>query len=249
MNPQTEIETVAVAEHVLTVAFGENGDADFEFTFRMDGTGSCRDVDFSGDPIKFTWEPSGIDGLEGEERSDALRDLAHELFWGEINDQLDDDRVLQEADYGSEEVSFETGSEEELEKLVRLILYSFPSIWDEERTGIELTITAATECADATIDDYCDLMEDGEISDEVKSAIRELVDYALGWNSPTGGHLEYNDGAAGRASGYSETPNALWFSIPRPSFHELAEAREQLLAIFADHEARAEAEKLLRAGE
>lgn len=249
MNPQTEIEPVAIAEHVLTVAFGENGDADFEFTFRMNGTGSCRDVDFSGEPIQFTWEPTGIDGLEGEERSSSLRDLAHDLFWDEINEQLDEDRVLQEDDFGSEEVLFETGNEEELEKLVRLTLYSFPSIWDEERTGIELTISAATECADAAIDDYCDLMEDGEISEEVKSTIRELADYALGWNSPTGGHLEYNDGAANRASGYSETPNSLWFSIPRPSFHELAEAREQLLAAFADHEARAEAELLLRAGE
>ena len=249
MNPRNEIETVAVAEHVLTVAFGENGDADFEFRFRMDGTGSCRDVDFSGDPIKFMWEPSGIDDLEGEERGEALRDLAEGLFWDQINEQLDEDRVLQEVDFGSEEVSFETGSEEELEKLVRLILYSFPSIWDEERTGIELTISAATECADAAIDDYCDLMEDGQIPEEFKSAIRELTDCALGWNSPTGGHLEYNDGAAGRASGYSETPNSLWFSIPRPSFHELAEAREQLLAIFEDHEARTEAEQLLRAGE
>ena len=249
MNPQTEIETVAVQEHVLTVAFGENGDSDFEFAFRMDGTGSCRDVGFGSEPVKFTWEPSGIDGLEGEERSDALRDLAHELFWDEINDQFEDDRVLQEVDFGSEEVSFETGSEEELKRLVNLILYSFPSIWNEERTNIDLTICAATECADAAIDDYCDLMEDGEISNEIKTAIGGLVDYALGWNSPTGGHLEYNDGAADRASGYSETQNSLWFSIPRPSFHELAEAREQLLAAFADHEARAEAEQLLRAGE
>jgi hypothetical protein len=207
MNPQNDIETVAVAEHVLTLAFGENGDADFEFRFRMDGTGLCRDVDFSGEPIQFRWEPSGIDGLEGEERSSTLRDLAHELFWDEINEQLDEDRVLQEVDFGSEEVSFETGCEEELERLVRLILYSFPSIWDEERAGIELTISAATECADAAVDDYCDLMEDGQIPEEFKSAIRELIDHALAWNSPTGGHLEYNDGAAGRASGYSETPN------------------------------------------
>jgi hypothetical protein len=249
MNPQTEIATVVVAEQVLTIAVGDNGDADFEFTFRMDGTGSCRDVDSGGEPIKFTWESKEIDGVEDEERNEALRDLARQIFWDEINNELGDDRVLQSVDFGSEDVSFETGSEEELKRLVNLILYSFSSIWDEERTDIELTICAETEYAHAAIDDYCDLMEDGEISNEIKTAISELVDHALGWNSPAGSHLEYNDGAADRTSGYSETPNTLLYSIPRPSFHELAEAREQLLAAFADHEARAEAEQLLRAGE
>lgn len=248
MNSQTEIETPVVAECLVTVGVGDEG-ADFEFTFHMDGTGSCRDADFGGEPIGFTWEPSAIDGTEGEARSEALRELAQELFWEAINDQLDEDRVLQSIDFGSEEVTFDTGSEEELEKLLRLILYSFSSIWEDEREEIDLTIQAETVCAEADIDDYCELMEDPQISDEVKTAIRELTGYALAWNSPAGSHLEYNDGPTNRASGYSETANTVCFSIPKPSFHELAEAREQLLAVFADHEARNEAERLLGAGE
>lgn len=248
MNSQADIETTAIREHVLTKSVGEDGDANFEFTFRMDGTGSCRDLDFASEPIPFKWQPSEIEDLDGEARSEALRDLAEELFWDRINDQLDDDRVLQSFDFGSEEVEFETGSKEELEKIVQLVLYSFPSIWNEERACIELTLCAATEWEAAEIDNYCELMEGAEIPDAIKAAVRELVGYALGWNSPTGAHLEYNDGAAGRASGYSEIPNTLSFSVPRPSFHELAEAREQLLAIFADHEARTQAEQLLRAG-
>ncbi len=249
MNTQTEIETTAVPEYLVTVGIGDGGDANFEFTFRMDGTGSCKDIDFGSAPIGFAWEPSAIDGMEGEARSEALREMAEDLFWDEINDQLDEDRVLQSIDFGSEEVTFETGSGEELEKLVRLILYSYPSIWEEDRDAIELTILAATESEEAGIDDYCELMEDAEISDGIKTAIRELAAYALGWNSPAGEHLEYNDGAAGRASGYSEIPNTIWLSVPRPSFHELAEAREQLLAIFAGHETRDDAEQLLRAEE
>ena len=249
MNSQIDIEATTIPDHVLTRSVGEDGDANFEFKFRMDGTGSCRDLDFASKPIPFKWQPSEIEDSEGEARSEALGDLAEELFWDQINDQLDDDRVLRSLDFGSEEISFETGSKEELEKIVRLILYSLPSIWAEERTDIELTLCAATEWEAAEIDNYCELMEDGEIPDEIKASIRALVDYALGWNSPTGAHLEYNDGAAGRASGYSEIPNTLWYSVPRPSFHELAEAREQLLAIFEDHEARTEAEQLLRAGE
>ena len=248
MNTQTEIATPVTAECFVTVGVGEEG-ADFEFTFRMDGTGSCRDADFGGEPIGFTWDPKAIDGMEGEARGETLRDLAQELFWETINDQLGDDRVLLSDDFGSEEVTFESESEEELERLVRLILYSFPSIWEEDREEIDLTIMAETECAEADIDDYCELMEDPEISDEVKTAIRGLTGYALGWNSPSGSHLEYNDGPTGRASGYSETANTVCFSIPKPSFHELAEAREQLLAVFAEHEARDEAERLLRAGD
>lgn len=249
MNTRTEIETPSVLEHLVTVGVGDGDDANFEFTFRKDGTGSCRDVDFGGEPIGFTWEPSSIDGTEGEARNEGLRDLAQELFWEEINSQLDEDRVLQQDDFGSEEVTFETGSEEELGKLLRLILYSFPSIWEAERGEIDITIQAETESAEAGIDDYCELMEDSEVSDDAKTTIRELASYALGWNSPAGSHLEYNDGAAGRASGYYESPNTVWFRVPRPCFHELAEAREQLLANFADHEARNEAEKLLRAGD
>jgi len=245
---QTEIATPVAAECFVTVGVGEEG-TDFEFTFRMDGTGSCRDAEFGGEPIGFTWDPSVIDGTEGEARSEALQELARELFWEEINDQLDEDRVLLSDDFGSEEVTFETGSEQELERLIRLILYSFPSIWEEDREEIDLTIMAETECAEADIDDYCELVEDPEISDEVKTAIRELTGYALGWNSPSGSHLEYNDGPTGRASGYSETANTVCFTIPKPSFHELAEAREQLLAVFAEHEARDEAERLLRAGD
>ena len=248
MNTQNEIETSVVPEWLVTVGVAEEG-VDFEFTFRMDGTGLCRDVDFGGEPIGFTWEPKAIDGMEDEARNEALRELAQDLFWDEINDRLEEDRVLDSVDFGSEEVIFETGSREELERQVCLILYSFPPIWEDGREEIGLTIQAATEFEEAGIDDYCELMEDPDISDTVKTAIRELTGYALDWNSPAGAHLEYNDGAASRASGYSEIPNTAWFSVPRPSFHELAEAREQLLASFAEHDTRTEAEELLRAGE
>ncbi len=248
MNIQTASEATTLAEHVLKTCVGD-GDASFEFTFRMDGTGSCSDLDCGGDSIDFNWAREQIDGLEGEEMTGALQDLAREIFWEEINDQLDEDRVLTDLDFGTEEVTFETGSEKELERIVALILYGFPSLWDPERDTIEVRINAATESEEAGIDDYCELMEDAEIPDEVKHAIRGLADYALGWNSPSGSHLEYSDGAAGRASGYSEYPNTVWFSIPRPSFHQLAEAREQLLQIFSDHESRNEAEELLRSGD
>jgi len=250
MTTQTASATTAVPEHAVKICVGDGSNESFEFRFRMDGTGSASDLDCGGDAIAFTWDRELIDGREGEELSAALEDLAREIFWEEINDQLGEERVLNEVDFGSEEeVTFETGSSQELEKIVRLILYSFASIWGEDRNNIELTINAGTECEEAEIDRYCELMEDGEILDEVKEAICGLMDRALGWNSPSGWHLEYNDGAPGRASGYSECPNTVWYSIQRPSFHELAEAREQLLEVFTDHESRNEAEKLLRAGD
>jgi hypothetical protein len=33
-------------------------------------------------------------------------------------------------------------------------------------------------------------------------------------------HLEYNDGAVGPTSGYSEIPNSLSYPVPRPSSYE-----------------------------
>ena len=249
MITQIEIKAVAVTEHTITVRVDENDDSGFEFTFRADGAGSCRDLYCGSEPVSFTWNPCDIEGLQGDARSEALRELAQKLFWDEINYQLGDDRVLQAEDWGSEEVSFETGSSEELERVVRIILYSFPSLWEDAREKLSLTVYSATEDDPAGIDDYCDFMQDAEVPEKIRQAVRELTSFVLGWNSPSGAHLEYNDGAAGRASGYYDSPNALWYSIPRPSFHELAEAREQLLASFAEHDSRNEAEVLLRAGE
>lgn len=248
----TELVAPCSPEAVLysiRVDVGEYEEIPFEFSYRMDGSGTCKDLEYGNEKIDFAWEPSILDGLDPEKRDEALHDHATEIFWDEINEQLDEDRVLRESDYGSESLSFESGSEEELERVVRLALYSFPSIWDSSREEIGVTVNAASENQSACIDDYCELMEDGEISDATKDILRELIDLGLRWNWPVGFHLEYNDGASGRASGYCESPNTVDYTIQKPSFHELAEARQELVQILTEHGTAAEAKQLLLRGD
>ncbi len=229
MNFTAAVSTAALIAEPFTIDVGDYDTIPFEFTYRVDGGGGCRDVEYGGANIPFTWAPSLLEGLEGEERTEALHDHARGIFWDEINDQLDEDRVLVEGDYGSEEVIFEQGSDEELERLVRLTLYAFPAIWDD-RDEIDVTIIAGTECEETSVDEYCDLMQDDAISQEDKERICALLDLALDLHQPVGCHLEYNDGASGRLSGYYECANTVCYTVPKPSFHELAEAREQFFA-------------------
>ncbi len=233
----------------IRVDVGEYEEIPFEFSYRMDGSGTCKDLEYGNEEIDFAWEPSILDGLDPERRDETLHDHATEIFWDEINEQLDEDRVLRESDYGSESLSFESGSEEELERVVRLVLYSFPSIWDNSREEIGVTVNAASGNQSACVDDYCELMEDGEISDATKDTLRELIDLGLRWNWPVGFHLEYNDGASGRASGYCESPSTVDYTIQKPSFHELAEARQELVQILTEHGTAAEAKQLLLRGD
>jgi len=233
----------------IRVDVGEYEEVPIQFSYRMDGTGTCKDLEYGNEEIDFAWEPSILDGLDPENRDEALHDHATQIFWDEINEQLDEDRVLREDDYGSEALSFENGSEEELERVVRLVLYSFPAIWDNSREEVGVTVNAASENQSACVDDYCELMEDGEISDATKDTLRELIDLGLRWNWPVGFHLEYNDGASGRASGYCESPNTIDYTIQKPSFHELAEARQELIQILTEHGMEDEAKQHLLRGE
>ena len=232
MNFTAVTQAAPLVVEPFTVDVGDYDTIPFEFAFRVDGSGCCRDVEYGGADIPFTWVPALLKGVEGEEREDALHDHAREIFWDEINDQLEEDRVLVEGDYGSEEVIFAQGSDEELERLVRLALYAFPTLWDD-RDEIDVTICAGAESGGASVDDGCDLMEDNDIAQDDRGSICALIDLALNLHQPVGCHLEYNDGASGRMSGYYECANTICYTVPKPSFHELAEARDRLLAALA----------------
>lgn len=134
-------------------------------------------------------------------------------------------------------------------QFVQLTLYSFPSIWEEQRDEVGIYIESTTDCEEAQVSKYCDFMEDGEISEDEKSAISQLIALALQWNDPVGFHLEYNDGPSNRASGYYRSANTVAYSISRPSFHELAEARHALIGILAEHGLAEKGEELLPKGE
>lgn len=249
MSPKEQSDAPPLVVRTFTIRVADN--EAFAFSYRADGAGSCRDIEYGNDhEISFSWDVELVDGLDPEECEEALRDHAVEIFWNEINDQLDEDRVLQPEDYGSEDdISFSCGSNEDLERFVRLTLYSFPSIWEEQRDEVSICIDSTTACEEAQVSKYCDFIEDGEISEADKSAISQLIGFALQWNDPTGFHLEYNDGPSNRASGYHQSANTVAYSIARPSFHELAEARHALIGILAEHGLAEKGEALLPKGE
>ncbi len=248
MSTNAPTPSPADVTHSVKFNAGNNHEVQFEFTFRMDGTGTCEDLDYASDPIPFTWDPAILEEIGPEDDlQEVLEDHARELFWDEINRELEDP-VLTEDDWGSEELTFEGGSSEELEEIVRLTLYNFPELWNDDRDEIDIVIYARTESEPASVSEYCDLMEDGEISSEVKQSISDLIGLSFNWIDPYGWTLEYNDGASERSSGYSESANSIDFTISRPSFHELAEAREQLLDLFDEHEMRQRASEYLPDG-
>ena len=243
----TPTQPPEVTTHSISINVGTYDDIPFEFTYRTDGTGSCRDVHYGSENISFTWDPSILDDPETQ-IEEVLEGHANEIFWDEINDQLDDDRVLQDGDFGNEEVSFESGTSEELERIVQLAAYCFSEIWDDSRDEIEVTIRARTDNEEACVEEYYGFMDDADIPDETKETLRQLIDLSLNWIDLYGWSLEYNDGAHGRASGYSESAATVMYTVPRPSFHELAEAREELIGIFAAHDLQVEATLLLPEG-
>ena len=207
---------------------------EFLFIFRDDGTGTCRDVDGQTE-VTFEWNRDETQGLKDSDVEEALQDLAAELFWSEINDQFGDEAVITD-DYLFEnseglDVEFTCGSRQELWKLTRLALYSFPSVWSDGSERRTVVFRAEGESSDERAgledDDYdLDLGPDLAGADRVR--IVELLNFAIGQNTPVGEYLAYNDGAYHRKSGYSWSVKRETVEICRPSFHEIAEARNQL---------------------
>jgi hypothetical protein len=236
-------QTTELASYTVKIDVGEFDSIPFEFVYRTDGTGTAKDVDFN-EEVSFTWDPALLNELEGE-IEDALKEHANEIFWDEINEHLGEDRVLSDADYGDGDLVYRSGSRDELEHAARLIVYSFPDLWDDSRDELDLMIRATSECEDAHLDPDYGVMEEPEVDDEIKNCLGALVELALRWNEPYGWSLEYNDGVSGRASGYYESAESIDFTFSRPSFHELAEARGALLKIFEEHGLRDDAAELL----
>lgn len=207
---------------------------EFLFIFRNDGTGTCRDVDDQTD-VTFEWNCDDTQGLEDSDVEEALQDLTPDLFWSEINDQFGDEAVITD-DYLFEhsedlDVEFTCGSRQELRNLTRLILYSFPSIWSDGSERRTVVFRAEGESSDERAeleDDDYDLDLGTDLTGADRARIVELLNFAIGQNTPVGEYLAYNDGAYHRKSGYSWNVKRETVDICRPSFHEIAEARNQL---------------------
>jgi len=215
------------------IRYNTEGEA-FLFTFRNDGTGTCRDVDGQTD-VAFDWNPGDMEAVEDSEVEETLEELASNLFWSEINEQFGEDAVITDA-YLFEhseglDVEFTCGSRKELRGLTRLILYSFPSIWSDgsERRNVTFQTEGESSGERASLEeDEYDLDLGSDLASADRARVVELLNFAIGQNTPVGEYLAYNDGAYHRKSGYTWSVKREAVEIGRPSFHEMAEARSEL---------------------
>jgi len=245
MSKKSGATASKVKTYTTTIDVGPFDRIPILFTFKSDGTGiaKCQQYDDDDEEVTFMWDPSILEE-DGTETEDILSQYAQTLFWDEINQQMDDP-VLSMNDYGSENLLFESGNQEELERLIRLVLYCFSALWEGSRDEIDISVLSRTDHSTAGLDEYCTFMEDPDIPDAIRSKVNDLLELCLEWIDPYGWSMEYNDGAYGRSSGYDERANALGYTVARPSFHELAEAREELLQIFTQHHLAEKAQAFL----
>lgn len=233
------------------VEYATYGDT-FLFTFYADGTGVCQEkMDYGGEAerVDVEWDTKSIQDMEESEIQETLEMLAAELFWDEVNNKLEDPILTDDfiGENGDANIHFAKGSEEELEALTRLILCSFPSLWDDGTDSLSISFTAGGEHVEGPgIDD--DELPLGRATPDAErdaSRVRELLEFALALNEPWGEHLEYNDGAYNRMSGYSWYANSIPVVVERPSFHEIAEARQALRERLAVHMSPQDLDRLL----
>ena len=212
----------------------ETHEEEFLFTFLGDGKGTCHDI-VNDATVPFSWNPDDAPGQDGPEFTSYLKELAEELFWSEINEQLGEDAVISDSewaeDFGDRDVEFVAGSRQELANLTRLILHSFPSIWSDDAEQRTITFFAQGENSGESAglgEDANDLDFGSEPTTADRACLVELLNFAIGQNTPVGEELEYNDGPSNRRSGYSWYAKSIDVEVSRPSFHEMAEARSRL---------------------
>lgn len=211
----------------------ETHEQNFVFTFRSDGSGTCHDVDY-GATVSFSWKLDEAPLTNETDRTAFLKEVAEELFWSEINEQLGEDAVIGDSewadDFGENKIEFTCGSRDELERLTGLILHSFPSIWydGEEQRTVRFRAEGNHSGESAALEENGDLDLGSEITAPERASLVELLTFAVGQNTPVGEELEYNDGPSNRRSGYSWYSKGLELTVLRPSFHEMAEARSRL---------------------
>jgi hypothetical protein len=112
---------------------------------------------------------------------------------------------------------FETGSQDELERLIKLFILTEPEI--ESHDDKEVRLYAATEDDDPYLEDHACYWS---------KRLNQLTVIAVSENRPVGWNWEYNDGPIDRRSGYSHCAESLTWLIG--DLLEQAPAREKMAA-------------------
>jgi len=153
------------------------------------------------------------EGDTPEARSAALLDI----FWNEINPALEDP-YLGEGELQDTELTFRRGDYEQFVQVIRWAAACCPP----DRLQEPFDAVFYAEGAD---ENSC---LDTEALPNGLDTLKIVADIALDYFGPMGEAWEYNDGAYGRQSGYSNYQASFIVSIEPPSAHARIEARECL---------------------
>ncbi len=189
---------------------------DFEsihVVFRADGIGIIKEDSW----YEFFEHDLDLEKIRQESEGDkeTINDRLHDYFHDVVGPQMEDPFF----DPASEdcELYFETGSEAELERLMKLFILTEPGI--EAHDDEEVRLYAAVDGADPYLENddcYC------------SERLNGLAAVALAENRPVGWTWQYNDGACNRRSGYNECAECLAWNIGEVL--EESSARERMAA-------------------
>ncbi len=234
-----------------------SGDSSYKFELKSDGTGVIFYTDFPTDSEEFAHEvkveklareiedaineeialQSGQNALEDSEveniRQETFSEMVEEVFWGEINQTLEDPFFRSFYDDGEwgEEFGCERGIIDEFIEFLELCVLTEREIHPSNEDY--LVVEAETDFDAAGISECSYYTE----------RLGELVEIACEYYKPTGFRYDYNDGCYDRASGYSMSSESV--SVPlqesarvptREKMLGMIRLKEKLSAMIADGE-------------
>jgi hypothetical protein len=199
-----------ISHLTTTIDFGSEN---IHVVFRADGIGVIKEdswYEFFEHNLDLEEVRSDCEGDK-----DAIDEFLRDHFHEEIGQQMEDPFF----DPSGEdcELHFETGSQDELERLMKLFILTEPDI--EAHEDEEVRLYAAMEGTEPHLEP-----SDGYFTERLEA----LAEIALSENRPVGWTWEYNDGAYNRRSGYDEFAESLTWNIGE--IIEQAPAREKMAA-------------------
>lgn len=207
-----QIGLITSQTNFLETKISQNFD-DLHVIFRADGIGIIKEDSW----FEFFDHELNLDEVRQECEGDAgaIDDHLSDYFFNDVSETLED--PFFDSDGADCPIEFDCGSEEELERLMKLFILTEPVI--ETCDGEEVRLYAALDDEEPYLD------SDGCYWTQRLEALAEI---ALAENRPVGWTWEYNDGACNRRSGYSQSPEAFTWQIG--DVLEEASARERMAA-------------------
>jgi hypothetical protein len=195
-----------------TVAYGS---CDIFVVFREDGIGVTR----QGSDYDFFRHDLDLEDVrrECQNDEDQISEALCSAFLEDIRSEMEDPFFDPEDERCA--LHFTSGSNDELDRLMRLFILTEPGIESQDEENVRLY--AAFEDADPHL-------AEGDYEGYHSKRLVALAEVALSENCPVGWEWEYNDGAYDRKSGYTQCAEVLTYNISE--ILEQSSSREKMAA-------------------